>query len=74
MAVGFAHALRIVEPDYEIAQTLISDSWAEGMDGFTVGKGVGLILVDEGSCQPGDEVILNRDTVARACELPILSR
>ena len=42
--------------------------------GFTVGKGVGFILVDEGSCQPGDEVILNHDTVAKVCELPILAR
>ena len=32
IAVGYSHALRIVEPDYEKAQTLISDSWAEGMD------------------------------------------
>ena len=32
IAVGYSHALRIVEPDYETAQTLISDSWAEGMD------------------------------------------
>ena len=32
IAVGYSHALRIVEPDYEKAQTLISDSWAEGQD------------------------------------------
>lgn len=32
VAVGYCHALRIVEPDYETAQTMISDSWAEGMD------------------------------------------
>lgn len=32
IAVGYAHALRIVEPDYETAQTLISDAWAENMD------------------------------------------
>lgn len=32
IAVGYAHAMRIVEPDYETAQTLLSDSWAEGMD------------------------------------------
>ena len=42
--------------------------------GFTVDKGVGFILVDEGSIQPGDEVILNWDTVAKVCELPILKR
>lgn len=42
--------------------------------GFTVDKGVGFILVDEGSVQPGDEVILNWDTVAKVCELPILKR
>lgn len=42
--------------------------------GFTVDKGVGFILADEGSAQPGDEVILNWDTVAKVCELPILKR
>lgn len=42
--------------------------------GFTVDKGVGFILVDEGSVAVGDEVILNHDTVAKVCELPILKR
>lgn len=42
--------------------------------GFTVDKGVGFILVDEGSVTAGDKVILNHDTVAEVCELPILRR
>lgn len=42
--------------------------------GFTVDKGVGFILVDEGSVDVGDEVVLNHDTVAKVCELPILKR
>ena len=32
IATGYMHALRILEPDYEKAQTMISDSWASMMD------------------------------------------
>ena len=42
--------------------------------GFTLDCGVGFILVDEGSVVPEDEVILNHDTVAKVCELPLLVR
>lgn len=42
--------------------------------GFTLDKGVGFILVDEGSVQPGDEVTLNWDTKAVVSELPLLKR
>lgn len=42
--------------------------------GFTLDKGVGFILVDEGSVAPGDEVVLNWDTIACVSELPLLKR